>query len=120
MTELKSLLKDLVYNSNCNLEGVRIKEIKCDSRLVKKEDLFVALKGCEHDGHEFIDEAVKNGAKAVVANTDYKRRKGPVFISFSDTTIALPVLARNFYEDPSKKIDSRPRCFFRKRGGIAF
>jgi len=38
----------------------------CDSRIVRKGDIFVAIKGSHVDGHSFIDKAVKNGAKYVV------------------------------------------------------
>lgn len=41
--------------------------IKTDSRLVKKGDTFVAIKGYTVDGHDYIDNAIKNGAKKIVA-----------------------------------------------------
>jgi len=40
--------------------------IRLDSRLVKAGDVFIAVPGTIHDGHEFIDEAVANGAKYIV------------------------------------------------------
>lgn len=40
--------------------------IKVDSRKVKEGDIFVAIKGIDHDGHDYIDEAINNGAKQVV------------------------------------------------------
>lgn len=42
-------------------------KIKCDSRKVTKGDTFVAMKGFHTDGHEYILEAIKNGATTVVA-----------------------------------------------------
>ncbi len=39
--------------------------IKVDSRKIKKGDTFVALK-YEHDGHDYIEYAIKNGAKKIV------------------------------------------------------
>ena len=41
--------------------------IKTNSKLVKKGDTFVAIKGNTVDGHDFIDEAVKNGATKIVS-----------------------------------------------------
>lgn len=40
--------------------------IKVDSRKVKEGDIFVAIKGINHDGNDYIEEAIQNGAKTVV------------------------------------------------------
>ncbi len=59
-----------------------------DSRKVGKGFLFIALKGCSSDGHLFIDQALAQGAQAVVS-TD---RRG------------LALIAANFYDHPSDKL----------------
>ena len=41
--------------------------IKTDSRLVSVGDTFIAIKGHTVDGHEYIKEAIKNGASKIVA-----------------------------------------------------
>ena len=41
--------------------------IKIDSRKVEKGDTFVALKGINHDGNDYIEEAIKNGATTIIA-----------------------------------------------------
>ena len=40
--------------------------LKCDSRKIKKGDIFIALKGVSDDGHKYIDNAIKNGASQVI------------------------------------------------------
>jgi len=40
----------------------------CDSRRVRSGDLFVAIAGSEHDGHDFIDEAIRRGCRAVLTD----------------------------------------------------
>ena len=57
------LALNLKNNFNRNL---KIKNIVIDSKKIKKGDLFIAIKGKKFDGHKFIDEAVKNGASAVI------------------------------------------------------
>ena len=37
-----------------------------NSKFVKNGDIFVALKGNYHDGHDYINEAIKNGASLVI------------------------------------------------------
>ena len=41
--------------------------IKTDSRLVTNGDIFVAIKGHTVDGHDYINEAIKNGATKIIA-----------------------------------------------------
>lgn len=41
--------------------------IRVDSRLVQKNDIFIALKGISSDGHDYIEQAIKNGAKEIIA-----------------------------------------------------
>ena len=105
MKSLKELLKDLDYKSSCDLSGIRVQGIKCDSRLIDKGDIFVAIKGAVHDGHYFIDEAAGRGASAVVASANFRRADCKVRLAkVADTSKALAVLARNYYNDPSKRI----------------
>ena len=40
--------------------------LKDNSKLIKKGDIFIALKGIENDGHDYIEEAIKNGAKMII------------------------------------------------------
>ena len=42
-------------------------KIKCDSRKVKPGDTFVAIRGFQKDGHDYIEEAISNGAKEIIA-----------------------------------------------------
>ncbi len=45
-----------------------IRYVSIDSRKIKNNTLFIALKGERFDGHNFVKDAVKNGASAVVIN----------------------------------------------------
>jgi UDP-N-acetylmuramoyl-tripeptide--D-alanyl-D-alanine ligase len=70
--------------------------ITIDSRLVKQDSLFIAIKGNKFDGHKFINEAVNNGATAVVIEKrklkKYDNLKVPI-IAVKDTTTALGEIA---------------------------
>ncbi len=71
--------------------------VTIDSRKVKKNSLFFAIKGKRFDGHDFVADAVKNGAAAVVINRrklyKYDNIDVPV-ISVRDTLLALGESAR--------------------------
>jgi UDP-N-acetylmuramoyl-L-alanyl-D-glutamate--2,6-diaminopimelate ligase len=75
-----------------------------DSRMVLPDFLFVAVKGTQSDGHDFIEQAVAAGASAVIC----EHRTAPVpgkvtFIKVRNTAHALANLASAFYDHPSRK-----------------
>ncbi len=70
--------------------------ISTDTRTMVKGDLFIALKGKNFDGHDFIIEAFRKGASAVIAERNYIKKNpqdGPV-IGVRDTLRALGDIAR--------------------------
>ena len=71
--------------------------VSIDSRNIKKNTLFIAIKGERFDGHDFIDEVVKKGAIAVLISEKYLKKikdfNIPV-ITVKDTTIALGEVAK--------------------------
>ena len=47
--------------------------VQTDSRKVKPGDTFIAIKGEKYDGHDFIENAIKNGASKIIAeHGDYR------------------------------------------------
>lgn len=75
--------------------------IKTNSKLVKKGDTFVAIKGNTVDGHDFIDEAVKNGATKIVSEKVYSNLET---ILVKDTKKYLNDYLVNNYSDKFKDI----------------
>ena len=49
----------------------QIKAIKINSKEVNEGDLFVCTKGVTADRHDFIDQAIENGAKVIELNMEY-------------------------------------------------
>jgi UDP-N-acetylmuramoyl-L-alanyl-D-glutamate--2,6-diaminopimelate ligase len=84
-------------------EGVRVRGLAADSHEVKAGDLFVCLKGAQHDGHAFAPEAVRRGAVAVVAGRPL-RLAVPV-VTVGDTRPALGRLSAAFWGYPSRRLD---------------
>ncbi len=80
------------------IDGV-VQEVSTDSRTINREDLFVALEGEHHDGHDFVDEARKKGARAAIVshvpNMDEQDEQFGL-IKVEDTLDALGNLA-DFY-----------------------
>jgi len=75
--------------------------VTTDSRQVKTGDLFIALRGDRYDGHDFVDEAVRAGARALVIErnmplSDEIKNNDVCVMKVADTVGALGDLAR-FY-----------------------
>ena len=104
MIYLKEILHGLKYVSSAGLSGVKISGIACDSRMVKKRDLFIATKGPSSDGYDFIKDAIANGASAVLSDRDFDVAGFVTKILVSDARAALPVISANFYGNPCKDL----------------
>lgn len=75
--------------------------IKMDSRKVLPGDLFVAISGFQMDGHQFIDEALRNGAAAIMGEKDLHLSVPYIFVE--DSRLALGRAASTFFDHPSRK-----------------
>ena len=81
-----------------------IKSIQINSKEVEEGDLFVCTKGVTADRHDFIDDAIKNGASAIIVSKDgYYDREVPI-IKVPDTNRELPYLCQKFYDYPDQKL----------------
>lgn len=68
-------------------------------------DLFVAIKGTRVDGHDFIDKAVQSGATTIVCeNMPAQKATGVTYVKVADSSIALAVMASNYFDNPSEKL----------------
>lgn len=79
-----------------------IKDIKINSKEVEKGDLFVCIKGVNTDRHDFIDEAIENGASFLIVKKD-GNYKIP-YMKVDDPNKELSVLAKKFYNNPDELI----------------
>ncbi len=103
------LLNEILYNvSLISVSGktdVEIKKIDFDSRNIESQTLFVAIKGTQVDGHEFIEKAIKGGATAIICEILPKiLNDGVVYIQVTDSPKAMGISAANFYGNPSKNL----------------
>lgn len=104
----RKTLSDILRGVACTVipAGVApsVRALTCDSRFVTQDSLFVAVKGYAVDGHTFIDTAIAAGASVVVAERDFNAPAGVTKVVVHDMRRALPVIAANFYGDPSAKL----------------
>ena len=103
------VLKDILYNvalqSVQGTTDVRINSIKYDSRIVDKNDVFIAIKGMHSDGHLFIEKAIENGASVIVAEfLPENKIKNITYVEVESSSLALAFMAANFYQHPSENL----------------
>lgn len=103
------LLKDILYKVKLlsvsgNMEQ-NIKSIQFDSRKVAEESAFVAVRGTQVDGHEYIDAAIEKGAIAIICESLPDALRADVtYIQTDNSGRALGLMADNFYDHPSSKL----------------
>jgi len=102
---LKYILQNIRPEQVLGSLDLEINRIDFDSRTVQPGSVFVAVRGTQTDGHQFIDNAIKNGAHAVVAEElPGDRPEGIVFIEVRDSAVALGRMADSFFGRPSQQL----------------
>lgn len=108
--ELKTILSGLEgLKVKGNLD-ISINEIKDNSKKIVDNDLFVAIKGFDDNGHNHIKEAIENGAKAILAQEDEITKESikeipedVTLVLAKNTRNAMAISACNYYNNPSRK-----------------
>lgn len=104
--KLSDLLREIQYTrvvlpkDEVNVHGVNI-----DSRLVKEGDMFIAVKGTQTDGHEYIPAAEEKGAVAIVCERMPEKQNANIaYIVVEDAQAASGKLATTFFGNPSQRV----------------
>ena len=79
--------------------------VNIDSRLVKKGDIFIAVKGTQVDGHQYIQSAVESGAVAIICeNMPEQLNPQVAYIKVANAQSITGVIATTFYGNPTQKL----------------
>lgn len=103
------LLSDILYKTRLEeiigTTNLAISSVVFDSRKIKKDSLFVAIKGVSVDGHEYIAKAIENGAVAILCEELPEHIHDHItYVKVLDTSESLGYIACNFYDNPSEKL----------------
>ena len=101
--KLNQILKNINFKGKH--DNREILSIAHDSRKVKEGTLFIAITGLEKDGHDFIFDAIKNGATAIVANGRAPVTDIVPIIQVDNPRKIMSKIASNFYNDPSNELN---------------
>ena len=106
---LKNILNGITGIKAKGRADIDINQITTDSRAVKEGSLFIAIKGFETDGHNYIEKAIENGAEVIMIQEGYDYKKllqyeNITLVMVPDTRLAEAICAANFYEHPEEKL----------------
>jgi len=105
MRNLSDILTGLPFTELQGASDVEISAVVFDSRKVVPGCLFVAVRGTQVDGHDYIEKAIEQGAVAVICEELPGHTAGEVdFLMVKDSAVALGIVSANFYDNPSKKL----------------
>ena len=103
--KLNELLKNITPIKIIGNDDVEITGVNIDSRRIKTGHLFVAMKGTQVDGHQFIGKAIKLGAISVLCeDLPEVLQEGITYVQVGSTEDAVGKVATLFYGDPSHKL----------------
>jgi len=99
------LLKKIIKNLSIDTKKINIEGLSLDSRKIKKNYLFFAIKGTKHNGRDYIFSAIKKGAGAVVCevNCKIKNIKTPI-IRVKNIKKTIAEACKEFYKEKPKNI----------------
>ncbi|RTE53622.1 UDP-N-acetylmuramoyl-L-alanyl-D-glutamate--2,6-diaminopimelate ligase [Arenibacter aquaticus] len=105
MKSLKDILYGVSLSAVSGTTSVMVNNICFDSRKVGTDDVFVAIKGLVADGHQFIEQTVASGARAVICEELPRQMEDEVtYVAVDNANSALAIMASNFYDNPSKNL----------------
>ena len=104
MVALTKILKGIDYTLVSGTLDKSVRTIAFDSRQLTEDSIFVAIKGTQQDGHDFIEQAISRGAEIIIAEREIIVNKNVTFLKVKNSAETLGVLASNFYDNPSQKI----------------
>ena len=105
MKNLKDILKDVSIVETIGSIERKISSVEFDSRKIVKSSLFIATRGTQVDGHDFIEKAIELGASAIVCEEIPIKTKAHIcFIKVKDSHQTLGLIASKWHDEPSKKL----------------
>jgi len=101
---IEELMQGIDYKLVNSPPEVNVLGLSYDSRKVAPGYLFVCIPGLKTDGHQFVPQAIANGARVIVAEREVELPEGVALLIVADCRRALPIISSNFYCQPSRDL----------------
>ena len=99
---LSKLAECMAVERLINFTDVDVTGVSADTRDLRKGEIFVAIKGCSVDGHDYIPQAESGGAVALVVDREVSSTLPAIVVA--DTAAAASCVAKTFYGDPTGSV----------------
>ena len=105
MKKLSEILQNFPVVQIIGNPDVPVYRIYIDSRCITNNSIFIAIRGAQVDGHSFIEQVIKDGAKAIICEAIPDVIMSDVtYVQVSDTTLLAGPIADSYYDHPSSKL----------------
>ena len=104
------LIREILYKVDINRvfgnTSLSIEKVEFDSRLVTRSDMYVAINGVNVNGHDYISQAIENGAKCIICEEMPEDKVDDiVYINVPCSREALAIICSNYFDNPSSKLN---------------
>ena len=104
------LIREILYKVDINRvfgnTSLSIEKVEFDSRLVTSSDMYVAINGVNVNGHDYISQAIENGAKCIICEEMPEDKVDDiVYINVPCSREALAIICSNYFDNPSSKLN---------------
>lgn len=99
--KLKVLLEGVEILSGPEIPDLNIESVSSNSSEIKKGSLFVAISGFHSDGHNYLGEALKKGAVALLGDQETEMPPWVPYFKVAESRKALSRISANFFQAPS-------------------
>lgn len=105
MRKLSEILSDIKVTKIIGNPDVAVCKIYIDSRKITNNSIFIAIRGIQTDGHNFITDVIKAGAKAIICEKIPSKTVADItYVQVENTSVLLGRIADSYYNHPSSKL----------------
>ena len=105
MSALKDILYKVALQSVSGDTAVEVAALAFDSRKVEANTAFIATRGTQVDGHDYIEQAIEKGAVVIICEELPENLNTAItYVQVKDSSEALGIMASNFFGNPSAKL----------------
>ena len=101
---LSLLLERITYEICQGSTEQEVSSVVFDSRKVSEESLFICIRGAVVDGHSFVDDVVKKGAKTLVVEEEVSVPDDVTVVKVEDTRYAMAYISAAWFGNPAEKL----------------
>ncbi|NOR87882.1 MAG: UDP-N-acetylmuramoyl-L-alanyl-D-glutamate--2,6-diaminopimelate ligase [Bacteroidales bacterium] len=105
MKKLNQILEKVKVLETQGDSHITIHAIQFDSRKLSQQDLFIATRGTQVDGHQYIDKAIELGANSIICEELPPQLKDHIcYIKVANSQTTLGIIASAWFDNPSEKL----------------